>query len=408
MKGWIKPINPIIGSIIVVLVVTVSINAGVTIRRGSGANPSAIQPAIDQFRTDLGGVNNGTGGHSTTGRREVNWDEVPDTSAQPNFMEPNFFNTNIPRGLVMTALEFETGAGFNDFMVSADSNNPTNTPVEFGNINPNYPALFLPFSGQRIFAARGTSAMEVQFFVPGTSVPATVNGFGAVFLDPDSTLSGQRTSIRCYDKKGTQIGAASTDVFNNGLVFMGLVFTGGDRAARCSIEAGNIRLQADVNESGAQDVVAMDDFIYGEPQAADYHQGDFDGDGSTDLSVFRPQTGEWFILNSGTNTIQQTVFGQLGDRPIHGDFNGDGRGDLAVFRPTTGEWFRQLPNGFFVDVLGQDGDEPVPGDYDKDGKTDLAVWRKSDGTYLIANSSGGTASAVWGQTGDIPISGAAD
>lgn len=408
MKGWIKTINPIIGCIIVGLVLTGTINAGFTLRRASGANAAALQTGINQFKTDLGGVDNGTGGHSTTGRREINWDDVPHTSAQPNFMEPNFFNTVFPRGLVLNTIEYETGAGHNDFMVSAATGNPTNTPVEFGNINTLYPAQFLPFSGQRIMAARGTSMMELLFFIPGTNIPATVKGFGAVFLDPDSIVNGQRSAIRCYDKDGSQIAAASTDVFNGGLVFLGITFTNGDQAARCTIEAGNIRLQSDINESGAHDIVALDDFIYGEPQAADYHQGDFDGDGSTDLSVFRPQTGEWFILHSGTNTIQQTVFGQLGDRPIHGDFDGDGRGDLAVFRPTTGEWFRQLPSGFFVDVLGQDGDEPVPGDYDKDGKTDLAVWRKSDGTYLIANSSGGTASAVWGQTGDIPISGAAD
>lgn len=399
----------ILGCVAAILISTSQLNAGFTLRRASGANAAAIQPTINLFRSDLGGADNGTGGHSTTGRREVNWDDVPDTFAMPNFMEPDFFNTTIPRGLVLSAIEYETGAGHNDFMVSADSSNPTNTPVEFGNLNASYPGLFVPFSGQRIFAARGTSLMEVQFFVPGTSIPATVNGFGLVLLDVDSTLAGSRSSVRCYDKKGRQILAASTDVFNNGLVFFGVAFNGGDRAARCTIEAGNIRLQSDTNDGQNNfDIVALDDFIYGEPQAADYHHGDFDGDGSMDLSVFRPQTGEWFILNSGTNTIQQSTFGQLGDTPIHGDFDGDGRGDLAVYRSATGEWFRQLSTGFLVDVLGQSGDEPVPGDYDKDGKTDLAVWRKTDGTYLIANSSGGIVSSVWGQTGDIPISGAAD
>ena len=279
-------------------------NAGFTIRRASGANPAAIQSAINLFRTDLGGADNGTGGHFTNGRREINWDDVPHTSAMPNFMEPDFFNSVLPRGLVLNAIEYETGAAHNDFMVSAATGNPTNTPVEFGNLNLTYPGLFVPFSGQRIMAARGTSLLEFMFYIPGTSVPATVKGFGAVFLDTDSTLGGQKSAIRCYDRAGRQVGAASTDVSNNGLVFLGLTFTGGDRASRCSIEAGNIRLQADTfdGQSGF-DIVALDDFIFGEPQAAEYHHGDFDGDGSMDLSVLRPQTGEWFILNSGTNTI---------------------------------------------------------------------------------------------------------
>src|SRR5687767_4490652 len=81
-------------------------SAGVLIRFGNGANAAAIQPAINQFRIDLGGVNNGDGGHSLTGRREINWDDVPDSSAMPNFLSPDFFNTVIPRGLVMNTLEF--------------------------------------------------------------------------------------------------------------------------------------------------------------------------------------------------------------------------------------------------------------------------------------------------------------
>ena len=94
----------------------------------SGTTPADIQTAVDAFRASLG-TNNGIGGTFASGRREINWDGVPDQFAAPNLMPPNFFNSNSPRGAVFLTL----GTGF---QVSANSSNPTNTPVRFGNINP--------------------------------------------------------------------------------------------------------------------------------------------------------------------------------------------------------------------------------------------------------------------------------
>jgi hypothetical protein len=47
----------------------------------------------------------------------------------------------------------------------------------------------------------------------------------------------------------------------------------------------------------------MDDFIYGEPRSSQWHAGDFDGDGLTDTNIFRPSSGTWFTLNSGSQTV---------------------------------------------------------------------------------------------------------
>ncbi len=392
-----------------IVLLTNGVLASGVVRFGAG-NAAAIQSVINQFRIDLGGVDNGTGSHFTSGRREVNWDDVPDSAARPNTLEPNFFNTTIAKGLVMNTLEFETGSGHNDFFVSADSSNPSNTPIRFGDLNSTYPGFLTPFSGERIMTPRLTSMLEIHFFIPGTNIPATVKGFGIVFVDADSTLSGQRSIIRCYDTKGAQMGSFAPLPSNNGFSFVGVSFNGAnERIARCTIEAGNVRLQADTFDGqNSFDIVAMDDFIFGEPQAASYHQGDFDGDGSADLNIYRPTTNEWFIFQTGTNTIFQTTFGQLGDEPLNGDYDGDARGDLAVFRGSTGEWFRQLSTGgFVVDVLGTTGDRPVPGDYDRDGKTDLAVWRPTDGSYLVSKSGGGNINTLWGQTGDVPINASA-
>jgi len=61
-------------------------------------------------------------------------------------------------------------------------------------------------------------------------------------------------------------------------------------------------------------------------------------------------------------------------------------------------------------VFGAPGDKPVAGDYDKDGITDIAVWRPSNGNYFIARSSTNFTTFFgygFGQTGDIPVQGAA-
>src|SRR5262249_9038780 len=70
------------------------------VRSAAGADPASIQATVDQFRNDLGGSNNGVGNSFATGRREINWDGVPDNFAAPNNLPANFFNANSARGVV--------------------------------------------------------------------------------------------------------------------------------------------------------------------------------------------------------------------------------------------------------------------------------------------------------------------
>ncbi len=377
------------------------------VRQAGGANAAAIQATVDQFRTDLGGGNNGVGNSFTTGRREINWDGVPDNFAEPNNLPLDFFNVNSPRGVIFNAIENDTGAALNQFAVSATT--ASGVPVRFGNINATYSTIFQTFSAQRLFIARNTNIMEVNFSIPGTNIPATVNGFGVVFCDVDSGNGGGRSLIRLYDKNGRQISAASAPVADNGLSFVGVSFNAGERVARVVIEIGNAALSASNNDgTNGVDVVAMDDFIYGEPRATESHPSDFDGDGATDLSVFRPSTGEWFVLNSGSNTLTGGPFGTSGDLPVEGDFDGDKRSDFAVFRPSTGQWIilRSSTGSAQFLQLGATGDIPVPGDYDKDGITDPAVWRASNtGWFFLRSSTNFTTFTVsgFGLAGDKPV-----
>lgn len=172
---------------------------------------------------------------------------------------------------------------------------------------------------------------------------------------------------------------------------------------------------------------------------------DYDGDGRTDMAVWRRDTGEWFIINSLTGQLRVVQWGLNGDMPAPGDYDGDGKADLAVWRPSNGTWFiksyitgatgtRQGGGSGDLEVAADyDGDHKtdpavwnmftgywniftdpqrtqqwglindiqVPADYDGDGKTDFATWR--DGVWWVKKSSNGYESAnQWGMWGDLP------
>jgi len=219
----------------------------VAVYSASGPGASSIQSAVNGFRTDLGTLN--TGLPNTTGRREINWDGVPANFSDPNKLPGNFFNS---RGAV-----FETpGSGF---QVSANAGSAT--PVRFGSINPSFPTSFSVFSQQKLFTAIDSNIVDVRFFVPGTNQPGAVRGFGSVFTDVD--LAGP-TTIEFFDFHNNSLGKQTVQNTPGvtSLSFLGLSL---DKALinRVRITAGNAAL------SGLDgfDFVALDDFIYGEPQA---------------------------------------------------------------------------------------------------------------------------------------------
>jgi hypothetical protein len=189
---------------------------------------------------------------------------VPDAFAAPNFLAPDFYNTNSPRGIVFHTLLEDAGTAFDDFIVSAST--ASGTPVRFGDINPGYTSTFITFSAERLFVARGAHALQVQFFQPGTTNAAVVDGFGVVFSDVDVASDAV---LYVYGPDGSQLAAASAPAQSGGLSFVGISFNAGEKIGHVVLRVGTHALSAS-NDDGLDgvDVIAMDDFIYGEPRPA--------------------------------------------------------------------------------------------------------------------------------------------
>ena len=229
-----------------------------TLFQAAGSTAASIQSAVTGYQTALGTLNTTIPPVPfTTGRREINWDGRDVVTSGPLF--DGFLVTlgalfTTPDG---TAFVQGTSAG-----LAVLFNNPT------------YETIFTPFSQPRLFSAIGGKITDVTFFVPGGgNIPATVTGFGAVFTDVDQPHGN---GIRYGNRKASTLieyfGLNDELLFSSfvpasqgdgSLSFLGIVFPDA-RIFRVRITSGNVAPGPD--DRGNQDVVMMDDFIYGEPQ----------------------------------------------------------------------------------------------------------------------------------------------
>jgi hypothetical protein len=212
-----------------------------------------ITSAVDQFRTLLGPLRPNVAGDSAGGRREINWDGVPAKFTNNDSLPGNFFNATSPRGVLFTT----NGSAFS---ISNDG---------YIEVNSAYAGEFNFFSPTKLFVSRGGTVVDVQFVVAGSNNPALVTGFGSVFADVGRSHS---TTIEYFDATGTRLLkiAAPRRSDDKGLSFAGAVFDA-PIVARVRITSGDTPIGADVTDNvngygKKRDLVAMDDFIYGEPR----------------------------------------------------------------------------------------------------------------------------------------------
>jgi hypothetical protein len=215
-----------------------------------------IAAAVSEYRTLLGAPSPNLPGEQAGERREINWDfpSVPPTLTNNDLFPGDFFNVNSPRGVLLTT----DGTAFRI------------SDIGFIDVNPGYALRFRAFSPRKLLVARESTSIDVHFVVAGSSTPALVTGFGSVFADVGLPAS---TTIEYFDAAGNQLLKLVVPRRSDerGLSFAGAKF-GSAIVARVRITAGDTPIGENVFDdvTGAgekRDIVAMDDFIYGEPRA---------------------------------------------------------------------------------------------------------------------------------------------
>lgn len=272
----------------------------------------------------------------------------------------------------------------------------------------------------RIVAAGSASMTTTDFAIVRYNANGTLNaaGFGTggkvttdfnsstdtangIVIQPDGRIvaigqSNQNGTTDVAIARFTSDGALDTSFDGDGRVVTD--FSGSDSANEGVLTPDGKLLAIGYADSGGGAAVARYNLRTFSVNA------DFDGDDRTDISIFRPASGQWW-LNRSTDGLVVHTFGNSADRISPADFTGDGKSDVAIFRPSSGEWFvlRSEDFSFYSFPFGANGDVPVPGDYDGDGKADAAVFRPSNSTWYIANSSGGTTITAFGAAADKPV-----
>ncbi len=143
------------------------------------------------------------------------------------------------------------------------------------------------------------------------------------------------------------------------------------------------------------------------PVPGNYEGSPTVGNAVTDLAVWRPVNGTWYVQRSNGNSPLIQQWGELGDVPQVGDFDGDGKVDFVVWRPSNAVLYCILTTqGIVIAPFGLPGDVPVVGDYTGAKKTEIAVWRPANAIWFLSvNGSTVSFTFQWGLPGDVPIAG---
>jgi len=255
MKKLFAPLNItalIVSLLIIVLVSCKKENAQPEPVVIKGADD--ITTAINDFRNLLGNLNTTPG--ATSGRREIDWDGVPD-SLVGKALPDNFFNPTGPNASIARQRGLIYASGSGEFQVSKSN---------FANIDPASAGEFAAFSGTKTFANISTNGWPISFQVAGQTAVAFTKGVGMVLSDVDLPNS---TSLEFFeDNKSLGKFFAPAHTATSNFSFLGVYFPGNERITRVEVKHDGILSdgQKDISAGGQHDLVIFDDFIYSEPQ----------------------------------------------------------------------------------------------------------------------------------------------
>ncbi|MCA1622257.1 MAG: FG-GAP-like repeat-containing protein [Acidobacteria bacterium] len=351
---------------------------------------------------------------------------IPGSNVQMSFK--NFYNTEATFDGMVLEYTNDGGASWTDIIAGGGSfeNGGYNTTIDTESFN--------PIKGRRAWSGNSNGYIDTV-----VNLPASLNGQSVQFrwvMASDESKDGEGVRIDDVQIFGRQCnkacavncnfqrrfdfdGDAKADISvfrpDNGVWYL-LKSQSGFSFAQFGISTDKI-VPADYDGDGKTDLAVYRSgtwylqrstagFIgvaFGAPD--DIPQpADFDGDGKADLAVFRPSNGTWYVYNLIANHTTAVQFGQNGDKPVVGDYDGDCKADYAVYR--NGTWYLlRSTEGFTGVSFGEANDKSVPADYDGDGKTDIAVFRPSNGTWYLQRSTAGFTGIAFGLGSDLPVPG---
>ena len=266
-------------------------------------------------------------------------------------------------------------------------------------------------SAQQVFVANLSGAQEVPAVsTSGRGVCQVVLNAAQTQITTNCTYSGLSSSANAGHIHGNgAVGATAPVLFNFGTVSG---TSGTISPAPFTVTAQQVAdLRANKFYANIHTANNPNGEIRGQLHVANNTYNDLDGDGRTDLTVFRPSNGFWYSKSSLTGGLQFQQFGTSSDiSGLNLDFDGDGIADYAFGRinQTNGQVtfniLQSQTNTVRMTQLGNAalGDSLATGDYDGDGKLDIGVYRNGLWTY-IESTTGTTRTFNWGQAGDIAI-----